>query len=318
MLVESNDGSGRTFQLQGTILDFTGKQLTLETVSGNRRTIPSVRVLQVITDRQSAEKLGDAALDNHDWSTATRYLQAAHAAEQRGWARQLILIKLLVSYRNQSNYDAAGALFLRLVEGDPQTPAYRRMPLAWTAADVANSKQAHEWLAQTGSPAAIVLGASHLLSTTDRPVALRALANVHRRLTEYPELAALAEAQTWRGEQADLMLAKVDRWARRVEDFPETVRAGPYYVVANGYDRLDKADRAELYYLRIPVLYPDERLLASRALTAAARLSKRAGHPEESRTFLEEVITRYEDTSERTVAEQQLTELAPVDGWIDK
>ena len=318
VLVESNDGSGRMFQLQGTILDYTGKQLTLETVSGNRRVIPSMRVLQVFTDRQSAEMLGDAALANHDWSTAARHFLAAHSAEQRTWARRLILAKLLVSHRNLGKYDAAGALFLRLVKSDPQTPAYRHMPLAWTAADLASSKQARQWLAQTKSPAAVVLGASHLMSTTARPTALRALANVRRQLTDYPELAALADAQIWRAQHAELTLAMVDRWARRVEAFPETVRAGPYYVVANSYERLDQVDRAELYYLRIPVLYPNARLLASRALTAAARLADRAGHPDETRTLLEEVVARYEETPERALAEQQLKKLAPVDEWIGK
>jgi tetratricopeptide (TPR) repeat protein len=223
----------------------------------------------------------------------------------------LIQTKLLETYRNLGQYDEAGTLFLRLVKSDPQTPAFRHMPVAWTPTDVVASEQARRWLAHGESPAAVVLGASHLMATTGRPEAMRALSTLRSQLNDHPELASLAEAQAWRAQHSNITLAMVDLWARRADSFPEVVRAGPYFVVACSYEQLKQVDRAELYYMRVSVLYPEQRLLASRALTAAARLSGRSGHPEESRTLLEEIIVRYEDTPERALAEQELKNLLP-------
>jgi len=290
--------------LRGNILDYTGQFITIERATGEPRRYPAGRVLDIQTEWTEPHRAGRDALAKHDYQTAAQNLSDADRVEPRVWARRMILADLMRCHEALGQPQQAGVLFLVLAQSDPTTPAYADAPLAWFADDRVSRTQAEAWLGTQEQPAAVLLGASHLLTTTEGGPARQALSGLMRH--DDARVAALAEAQLWRAEVVRATPADAARWARRVEQMPESVRAGPYFVLGQAYDRLGMADEAMLAYLRAPLLTETRRELAARALVAAGRVAGRAGHPGDAKTLLEEVLRDYPQTLQAAEAKQLL------------
>ena len=90
--------------------------------------------------------------------------------------------------------------------------------------------------------------------------------------------------------------SQVERWQQMVEEMPAQLRAGPYYVVGQGWLRARSWEKAALALARIPILYPNHRDLAARALfDAAAALGKLGRHDEANRLY-GELIQNYPES----------------------
>lgn len=293
--------------LRGQIVDYTGEAITIAGLTGSPRRYPAKRVLEVETQWQDAHKAGRDALAKHDFEAAARQLAEANGAEKRVWVRRLILEELMRADMALGRPEQAGELLLALVQSDPSTPALDDAPLAWFPDDRVSRAKAEAWLAKRDQTVAVLLGASYLLSTNSATEARQALYDLLRQSD--PRITALAQAQLWRSE---LLRANADdaaKWAARIEQLPEPLRAGPYFVLGQAYERLGLPDDAALAYLHVPVLFPERRELAARALVSAGRLMNRSGSTDEAVQMWKEVLTAYSDTPQRSEAEQLLKEL---------
>jgi len=292
--------------VRGEIVDYTGAEVTLAGPTGQPRRYPAERVVELETSWHDAHQAGRDALAKHDFEAAARHLAEANRAEQRVWVRRLILADWMRAYTALGRPEQASELLLALVQSDPSTPALAEAPLAWFPDDRVSRAKAETWLAKTEQPVAVLLGASYLLSTSAATSARQALFELVRH--NDPRIAALAEAQLWRSELLRSTPKDITRWAARIEQMPEPLRAGPYFVLGQAYDRLGLPDDAALAYLHLPVLYPERRELAARSLVRAGQLSSRAGFSEEATTMWTEVITMYADTPQRVEAERLLND----------
>jgi tetratricopeptide (TPR) repeat protein len=297
--------------VQGEIIDYTGEAITIARPTGPPRRLPASRVLEIETDWHEAHEAGRQAMARHDYAAAARHLTDANRGEDRVWARRLILTDLMRCYAALGRPEQAGELFLAIVQSDPTTPAYAVAPLAWFPDDRVSRAKAENWLGQRDQPAAVLLGASYLLSTTASPAARQALVELVNH-GDGP-IATLAEAQLWRTDLLRAEAKDADRWAARIEQMDESLRAGPYFVLGQAYDRLGTNDAAALAYLRVPVLFGGQRELAARALVAAGRASQKSGFPDEAVRLWTEVIATYAGTPHRTEAEQLLKTAPRVD-----
>ena len=335
----SRDDPGRTRTLHGTILDFTGRQLVLQTEAGQTRTLDAVRIRDVRTKTSDRHLAGDDAWRNHQWQqAASHYLQASRG-EERAWVRRRIAQRLIRCYQALGRIEEAGTLFLLLARSDPATPAYAHMPLAWTPTERVSRRKGRQWLDQRELPPAMLLGASHLLSTDARAEALAILEQLRRpgdtqsdpdrpvrgRTSHgqsgegelqgpFPEVAVLATAQSWRAHTDQLTEARCAELARQVETFPEPLRAGPYFVLGTIFRHLRQTDRAILFYMRLPILYGEQRNLAARALVDAAGLEEKRAHRPEAIRLLQEVVDRYPETEEHELARRLLSQWDPARG----
>jgi tetratricopeptide (TPR) repeat protein len=293
LTAEGND-SGR-LTVRGEIVDFTGEAITVGRPPAPPRRYPAERVLLVETEWNMAHQAAKLALGRRDYQTAAQQLAEANRSEQRTWVRRLILTDLMRCYEALGQLEQAGDLFLAIAASDPSTPACKDAPLPWFSDDRVSRAKAEVWLNTRDQPAAQLLGASWLLMTADPTAAQQVLREL--AAGQNLRLAALAEAQLWRGGVTRATVDDAARWALRIEQMPADVRAGPYFVLASAYDRLGLADEASLAYLSVPVHYPKRRELAARALVAAAHISRRAGHVDEATELLSEVVTDYGDTA---------------------
>ena len=196
--------NARPRPIKGQILDYTGRALRIQLPTGRERTIKPDAIERVETTRCAEHKEGDRLFANHEYRTAESKYRAAIESnrETRPWVRRQILAQIVWCYSNIGQAEQAGQVFLMLVERDPDTIFFDCIPLAWTdeAPSSALAARAADWLAATDYPVAVLLGASHLLTTNRRTAALQQLRNLSQ--SDRPRVAWLAQAQIWRTETA--------------------------------------------------------------------------------------------------------------------
>ena len=287
--------------MTGRVLEYTGRSLEFEHAGGRRETVPGEKVLQIETRKVPTHQEADAAFDGRRFEEALALYARAGNEEPRDWVRREILARKVRCYRAIGRLDLAGSEFLLLVQSDPDTPRFDCIPLAWVPEQPspALEQAARGWLARE-EPAAVLMGASHLLATAARTEALarlRQLAVVTDR-----RIALLAMAQQWRAAVTTSGADQLAAWERTVQQMPEPLRAGPYFVLGQVRAQQGQWEEAALAYLRAPILYPDDRRLGAAALVEAGRALVQLGRPRRAARLYREVFETYPE-QDRAVAE---------------
>ncbi len=292
---------GRT-KISGRILDYTGRELQLELATGRRRSVPAQQVLKIETQYGGRQIDADVLFDQGRFDQALPLYRRALKDEPRRWVRRQIIARMVWCYRALGQPDRAGEAFLLLIDSDPDTPHFDCIPLAWMPGQpsVAMEQAARQWLLRD-EPVAALLGASQLLSSRDRPAALKRL----RELTTASDrrIATLAMAQTWRAAVATANDRQIDAWTRAIDKLPEPLAAGPYFVLGRAMMHRQRWEQAALAMLHVPILYPQHRALAAAALLAAGRSLQKFDRPQEAVRLYRELIQTCPET--RAAAEAQ-------------
>lgn len=297
-------------QVRGTIVDFSGQSLVLQTATG-QTSIPSDKVRSVQTDYGPSYQQGLKHLSAGQTSEAIRSFQAAVAAESRPWVRREVLANAAIALQNAGRIVDAGNTFLKIIEEDPQTIHVEAIPLAWFSLppDFERDRAARIWL-EMPSPYAQLLGASWLLGTSDRSKAIEALGNLRR--SKLPSIALLAEAQLWQTKIVTAGADDVSRWEKQLAAgiLRGAALAGPTLVVGKAWRQLDNDEQAALTLMRPPILYPTHRPVAAESLLQAGRSLERSGKFADAQRVVNEVLRDYGDQPARQEAEQTLKRLA--------
>ncbi len=282
-LSSSTSSQGYTI-VSGQVIDYSSEGVK---VKSNGKTTPyPARLLQRIeTQRTESQLQGDSLYDRGSFPEALAAYRRARDQEPRSWVDREITAQIVWCYRALGQPTFAAAEFLLLVRADPATPYFDCIPLTWhSSRSHAMQRAAQGWLREESMPAAVLLGASYLLHTEHASTALAKLQTLAKSGDE--NVASLARAQAWRPTVISAQASQVDRWQQTVENMPAKLRAGPYYVVGQGWTRTKEWEKAALALARIPILYPEHRELAARALfDAAAALGKLERHDEANRLY---------------------------------
>ncbi|MCG8583332.1 MAG: hypothetical protein MI757_01300 [Pirellulales bacterium] len=293
--------SDQVFSRKGTVADFTGETLTLE--SGSR--IPADRVVRVDSPWTPAHIAGDAAMADGDFAKALIAYQTAGREESRRWARRIILANIVACYREQNNLGAAASAFLALVKADPATRRFDEIPLVWfsTGGTRFDTTGAKSWL-DSKDPVARLIGASHLVNSPDRAKALEVL----EALSILPDtrIALLAQAQIWRTRIATSKPYEALQWATAIEKLPESLRAGPSFVVARAFAHHKQPERAAELYMRVPILHPKHYDLAAQSLLEAGELFQRIDRRQDANRCFREIVKRFGRSQVAESAAQKL------------
>ena len=290
---------GRT-KLTGRVLDYTGRELRLELAGGREQRFAAGQVLQIETQYGPRHMEADALLAQDRFDQALAAYRQAIDGEPRPWVQRQIIARVVRCYGATGQPDRAGEAFLWLIRSDPDTPYFDCIPLAWMPRPVASEQTARQWLGRE-EPAAVLLGASHLLSSASRPVALRRLSELAAGSDR--RIAQLALAQTWRAEAVTAAAEQIDAWGRVIDQMPESLAAGPYFVLGRARLHRQQWEPAALALLRVAILYPQQRDLAARSLLEAGRSLQMLDRSEQALRLYRELIRKYPDTP--AVAEAQ-------------
>lgn len=303
-------GGART-TLRGEIVDYRGDGLRFRTSTGKEDSYDSARVVELATTWPDAFRQGEASWRAGAWDEAITSYRAAAAEEQRGWAKRRMLARLVECLRDARRIAEAGDAFLALLRADPESPEFAVIPLDWTldlTAATAVEPRAREWLKQDAITPSVLLGASWLMSRPDRPQALAAL----RRLSSERDVrvAHLADAQLWRARLASADRAELDKWRAQISRMPDTLRAGPTFVLGQGLSRQGEPSRAALELLRIPIVWSDQRELAAAALWEAGKALEATPTPSDADGLYRELVATYPTSSIAESARKKLATLS--------
>ncbi|MGH7127635.1 MAG: tetratricopeptide repeat protein, partial [Planctomycetaceae bacterium] len=131
----------------------------------------------------------------------------------------------------------------------------------------------------------------------------------------------LARTQLWRVRlrEGELTRGEPAQWQAQIDTMPEDLRGGPYFLLAQAYERRREDDRAAAAFLWLPVVSPHDHHLAARACVEAADALVRTGRKTEAVTLYREAVFRYRDTVSAVKADEILTTLqADVDSQDDQ
>lgn len=307
------DGRQR-LRREGEVIDYTGQQVLLRLPSGRQVEIPTKDVVSVEADYAPQHRQGDLALAAGRYEEALAHYRSVQD-EQRRWVRRLLGSRVARALHGLGRNAEAGKMFLAVVRDDPATPYLDAIPLAWTAGDKVDAATAAAWLAQDNNPAAMLLGASYSIGGEQQGGAVRALEALTRDSDE--RIAALAEAQLFRAKLAAASEDDLRRFAARVDQMPDSIKAGPWYVLGRGYAQQGRHVEGAEALMRVPILFTEQGNLAAESLLAAGKLM--AAHAEDAEDQVEllrtasdlyqEVLIHYADSTAAGEAKQRLAEV---------
>ncbi|MCA9090409.1 MAG: hypothetical protein KDA90_17450 [Planctomycetaceae bacterium] len=279
----------------GTILDYTGKEVTIRPQENIPQVIPVSQILRVQTYYSPDYQKAIDTLVAGDHLTAEPMFRAVLKGEGRPWVKREQLAWIMrCAYRRGALTEVASA-FLELIASDPESQHWSMAPLIWAPVGLTVSQQAQakSWMA-SGSPASQLIGASWMLQDgTFANAAKQVLDELARNTNEY--IAQLARTQLWRlrlgtSEMSELT---IEGWKRDLERIPEHLRAGPTYLIGLGYFQRQEYRAAAAEYLWLPTVYGENEPLAARACLEAAEALRRSGLTREAENLYREVVTRF-------------------------
>lgn len=303
---------GSRFPISGIIDDYTGRDLVLLVRSGEApRRYPRKDVVEVQTAYTARHEKGRQLLFEGKPADAKVELTQAMKDEDRTWVRREILALLVRCALWDGNYRAATPAFLSIVESDAETMHYGLAPLAWT--DVASANdirlEARGWLADRSAVSQLI-GASHLLF--DPEMNDQAEATLRRLARESNiKLQRLAQMQLWRVRSllGNSTPNELLRWEAAIEELPEELRMGGYFVLGQTLARQQEPERAAAALLWLPLVYDADRYLAARACLDAAEQVESFGDKDHAMTLLTEIVFRFSDTPSGRTAETKWKQL---------
>ena len=298
VILRSEDGSGRT-TLSCRIVDYTGEAISIERKPRGRvLRYRASQVVEVQTPQTAAHVRALQDFKANRIEQARAGFEDALPEEERRWVRREILAMLVRCALHRGDYGLAGSRFLFLVRSDPHTRHFKLIPLVWAphemTADLQN--EARAWLAGS-SEAVRLIGASLLLGGAAHGKAAQSELDQLATSAD-PRVRQLARAQRWRLElrAEDPSKLDIERWQSDIEEMPEDLRGGPYYVLGRAYLRRFRPDLAAMALLWLPLVYDHDRYLAARACLEAADALSRHGQKTEATNLYREVTTRFRDT----------------------
>jgi tetratricopeptide (TPR) repeat protein len=292
----------------GTILELTGSELRLQSTLGTEETIPAARVAEIHTQWTRTHEAGRAARSEGRLDDAIAALRQAKREETRPWAVRQIMADLAGCYLEAGRIDSAGDEFLGILASDPTTRHFDVIPIAWRGAAIGAPAEARAavWLAARKTPYAALLGASWLLAT--RRTESTAVLDEISKSTD-PRRAGLAAIQLWRTKLVTATMDDVRRWQGQLEKMPAEIQAAGWYLLGDCLSRLDQPEAASLAYLKIPVLFRQQRAMAADALLAAGKQLEKMSQAAQASNLYRELASDYPQLSATKEAQTRLEKL---------
>lgn len=285
---------GGSMRVSGRVTDYDGRELRLEMTGGREQRFPSERVVRIESEYSDDQYRGDDMMKLRRFEDALNLYARARTTETRGWVRRLLTARIVQSLESLDRQDRAGAEFLLLVQADSALLHLVAIPLPWIARlpTPAVQRAAETWIARPEPPARL-LGAAHLLVGPRRNEAVRVL----RALVTSDDrrVGQLAAAQLWRVDAIEADEAKLRHWSTALEQMPESLRAGPHYVLGKERLRRKEWESAALHLMRTPVLQPERRALAAESLLDAGHALQQLNRPRQAAALYREAARDYAD-----------------------
>ncbi len=295
--------------ITGEILEYNGRFLVIQTGTGTgQQRYSAAEVVSVKTSYTSAHTAGLRLFKAGKGELALREFETAVSQEPRTWVRRDILALLIRCALRADDFATAGSRFKMLYESDPDSPQIAVIPLYWSnkPARGAARLQAVKWLTDEQFVMRLV-GASLLMFDPEYAESAR---DTMKELRRAPgeQIREFAWWQQWRlsihsKEVSDF---DIERWEDRIVGIAPVMRAGPYFVLGQGYLVRQDFDLAAAAFLQLPLVYQSDHPITGQACFEAGQSLARIGQTEEAARLYREVIDRFHWTPAARSAESLL------------
>jgi tetratricopeptide (TPR) repeat protein len=285
--------------VSGLVENYTGTEITIRTETDEPpKTFPSADVVEIQTAQTDSHTRGLKLLAEGQVEQAVRELDVAVKKEPRTWVRREILAALVRCGLRRGDYATAGARFLALVKSDPTTRHFRVIPLVWAPQAIAPDarREAVTWM-NGRVEAGRLIGASLLYD--DREMRKEARSVIKELSTSADDrVRVLAQMQARREEALAGSPGRMQtaQWQQRIDEMPEDLRAGPYFLLGRVYAARHDYELAAATLLWLPLVDDHDFRLAARACLEAGVALDRIGQHTEARTLYREVTVRFADS----------------------
>ena len=307
VVVRLNAPSQKEVSVRGTIVDLTGKAVTIRR-GGRVEMLATDRIVRWKTDRQAAHQQADKKFESKDYRGALDAYERAVRGERRIWMQRIILGRCVQCYKNLGRHEEAIDMFLIIADSDPTTQLFAGVPVPWRtmSASPAVTRKVIAFIGQTEKREATrLIGASWLLATDRQSDAV----NVLRSLlsSQNPYVASVAEAQLWRAAVAKATDKDRSRWRQRITQMPQDIRSGPYFVLGQAEGIAGNHEAAALDFMRVPIHDVHARELAAQSLLLAGENLEQINRNQEASRLFREASEQYTGTMAARMAETKLT-----------
>ncbi len=241
-----------------------------------------------------AEEPADVDYRKKDYASARELYDKARAGETNNPERWLQFSAQIVRCCTAlGDSDRAAQEFFVICRVDPQTTLFDCIPLPWNppvaapGAPTALEKTAEEFLDplkhRDPGQAAVLLAAGILSVSAQRAGRDRGLARLDQLSKTEGPAAQLAAALLWKQKLPILRTTNELAFLETaVEKIPEPLRAGPYFLLGRAAHAVGEREKAVLYWMRLPILYPENKLLVEAAVNEAAATLEKLGRPDQA------------------------------------
>jgi len=298
VILQRNSLSARV-TVSGVVENYTGTEISIRTDNDEPpKTFPSADVVEIQTAQSDSHTRGLKLLAEGQVEQAVRELDVAVKKEPRTWVRREILAALVRCGLRRGDYATAGARFLAIVKSDPTTRHFRVIPLVWAPETISPDarSEAVSWLSGRVE-AGRLIGASLLYDDREMRKEARSVLKELSSSTD-DRVRVLAQMQARREEALAGTPGKMQtaQWRQRIDEMPEDLRAGPYFLLGRVYAAQHDYELAAATLLWLPLVDDHDFRLASRACLEAGVALDKIGQHAEARTLYREVTVRFAET----------------------
>jgi len=295
--------------ITGDILEYNGRVLVIQTGTGtSQQRYNAAEVVSVKTSYTSAHTAGLRLFEAGKSELALREFETAVSREPRTWVRREILALLIRCALRADDFATAGSRFDKLYASDPDSPQIAIIPLFWSNTPARGTARlsAVTWLTDEQFVMRLI-GASLLMFDPEYAETAR---NTMKELRRAPgeQIREFAWWQQWRlsihsKEVSDF---DIERWEDRIAGIAPSMRAGPYFLLGQGYLVRQDFDLAAAAFLQLPLVYQSDHPITAQACFEAGRSLARIGQTEEATRLYQEVVDRFHWTQAARSAETSL------------
>ncbi len=295
VVLGGRDGRGTT-TVTGIITHLNRDAVRLTNPLGRESEFPAERIVEVRPRLSARAKQAEQLEQAHDYNAALRAYDEALAEETRAWMQPRLAAAQVRCLVNLGRTADAIDRFVSLFRAEPRLRELGVIPLDWTGQEPSGRLEAKlaGWLSERAAPVERLIAASHLMTAGGQRgrvrFTLESLAE-----GDHPELALLAQWQLKRLTLHELGAADLVAWQRRIEQAPSDIQAGGWWLLGRAWSIHQNHEQAALCWMRVAILFGDQRRLAVDALLAAGVALQSHGQSAQAEQVFREIVRDYAD-----------------------
>jgi hypothetical protein len=252
------EGSADAWEKRGVevrsveVLDFDERDILVVEANGAKLRLDAnkLQAVEVHWGSEAAQKAHEA-FRSQDHSGAIERAKAAIGENViPRWQQKILAVEMTDSLVGLKQLGAAGRVFVSLCRESPPAFLYSSIPLNFIndRPDSLLAGQSEEWIENSSSEVAQLLGASWLLGTNRDELAKASLGKLARSKNQ--TIAQLAVAQTWRGANPKEVADSYAAWRIQRDRMLPPLQLGPTMTIAYKLERANLKEAALDEWLR--------------------------------------------------------------------